>query len=547
MMRAPARFGWAALLAAWLLDQLFWQRAPGLSFPLWVALALAIGLLVARSQKIHPSRPSLILVAAALVFAGFTVVRSEGFTLFINFLLCLLSLALLAATFRTGNWVFYKIGDHLLAGLRLILAAYIRPVELFSRVPQPALAEGEDRAPAPPTAPAWKNAWQPSMAVARGLLLALPVVLVLGGLLAAADPIFNKWMKDTLSIFDLGNLSEYLVRLFYILILAYLLAGVYLHSILPNLVEARPAAGSRLFAPLLGWIETVVVLAAVNLLFLVFVSIQFWYLFGGQANIGSSGFTYSEYAVRGFNELVWVAVLSLLLYLGLGALVVQKTTIHQKSLMALNTLLIVQVLVILISSFNRLRLYEEAYGFTSLRTYTHIFIIWLALLLVATILLELTRRRHAFALTGLLVLCGFGLTFGLLNVDGFIAQQNILRARSGATFNTQDGPLGRGVAALDTQYLSTLSDDAVPTLLAEFQHPDQPDKVKDELGAELACRAERMKQTANENTSWLSYNLSHATARQLLSANESLWQRYPITQKGSSQTVKLPSGVYQCH
>ena len=38
----------------------------------------------------------------------------------------------------------------------------------------------------------------------------------------------------------------------------------------------------------------------VNLLFLVFVWIQFVYLFGGQANISAEGYTYAEYARRGF-------------------------------------------------------------------------------------------------------------------------------------------------------------------------------------------------------------------------------------------------------
>ncbi len=42
--------------------------------------------------------------------------------------------------------------------------------------------------------------------------------------------------------------------------------------------------------------------------------LQFTYLFGGTDNINVEGFTYSEYAVRGFFELVAVAVISLILF-----------------------------------------------------------------------------------------------------------------------------------------------------------------------------------------------------------------------------------------
>ena len=54
----------------------------------------------------------------------------------------------------------------------------------------------------------------------------------------------------------------------------------------------------------LGLIEVATLLISVDLLFLVFVWIQFAYLFGGQANITLEGYTYAEYARRGFFELL---------------------------------------------------------------------------------------------------------------------------------------------------------------------------------------------------------------------------------------------------
>ena len=69
----------------------------------------------------------------------------------------------------------------------------------------------------------------------------------------------------------------------------------------------------------LGFIEASVVLAGVVVLFAAFVLVQFRYFFGGAENIGIQGYTFAEYARRGYGELMAVAFLSLLLLLALGA------------------------------------------------------------------------------------------------------------------------------------------------------------------------------------------------------------------------------------
>ncbi|HZD60956.1 MAG TPA: DUF4153 domain-containing protein, partial [Anaerolineae bacterium] len=60
----------------------------------------------------------------------------------------------------------------------------------------------------------------------------------------------------------------------------------------------------------LAFTESVILLGSVNGLLAFFIVIQFTYLFGGAHNIAAQGFTYAEYAHRGFFELVAVALLS---------------------------------------------------------------------------------------------------------------------------------------------------------------------------------------------------------------------------------------------
>lgn len=156
--------------------------------------------------------------------------------------------------------------------------------------------------------------------------------------------------------------------------------------------------------------------------------------------------------------------------------------------------------------------------------------------------MEISKQRHRFALAALVVAFGFGLTFGFLNVDGFIAHQNIQRA---LTSVRADGSSSRS-SQLDGDYLTTLSDDVVPVLLEEFQRPGQPAAVKDILGAELSCR-DALASQSKEVPSWLSYNLSQANALNLLQTNRALWQNYPVSRLDRGDlVVKLKSGTHNC-
>jgi hypothetical protein len=143
--------------------------------------------------------------------------------------------------------------------------------------------------------------------VLLGLLLTLPVVSLLGALLASADPVFSQQLQRLLQVFNLEKLGEYLFRLFYISILAYFLSGVLLYALFSSREEKL--SGGRRDGPAggLGWLEAGIILASVDLLFASSCGAKFRYFFGGQANIHLEGFTYAEYARRGFNELVAVA------------------------------------------------------------------------------------------------------------------------------------------------------------------------------------------------------------------------------------------------
>jgi len=77
--------------------------------------------------------------------------------------------------------------------------------------------------------------------------------------------------------------------------------------------------------------------------------VQFAYLFGGEANITAAGYTYSEYAVKGFSELTTVGFLSLALILALGTWSKPSDAKQRAWLNGASTLLVVFVGVMLVS------------------------------------------------------------------------------------------------------------------------------------------------------------------------------------------------------
>ena len=527
-----------SLLVAWCFDQLFWQKPPGINFFIFVVLCLLAGALITWWEGEKPAGVSLLIVPVVLYFAAVTFLRQEPFTQALSVVLVLGALMVLVITWLGGKWLNYSLSDYFMGVIHLMGSALARPVSILSGSARPAVAavsptaaqpEGQSGLVETTAAPgAGERKSRPVWAVLRGLLLALPVVALLAGLLAAADPIFAQQMEQFLKFFRIENLGQYIFRLIYILIGAYLLIGVYLHAIGPSRAEKLIGVEKPWLTPFLGWLEAVIVLGAVDLLFLFFVIVQFRYFFGGQTNIHIDGYTFAEYARRGFGELVAVAVISLMLFLGLSAITRRDTPRQRAIFSGLGIGLVVLVATILVSAFQRLLLYEAAYGFSRLRTYTHVFMVWVGILLLATVVLDLLGRLRGFALALVVVVVGFGLTISLINVDGLIVRQNVARAVSGWE--------------LDSGYLVGLSDDAVPALVDEFNAASLKPALHDDIGAVLACRA-ALAGMDKRAQPWLAYSWPYANAHQLYALYQPQLAAYPVRRDGRSGLVVKVHGA----
>ena len=207
-------------------------------------------------------------------------------------------------------------------------------------------------------------------------------------------------------------------------------------------------------------------------------------------------YTYAEYARRGFSELIVVTVINLSILL-IGLHVTKNDGKLDRLVLVLRCLLVLCTVIMLYSAHLRLKLYEEAYGYTYARIFAHTFIGFLFVLFMLT-LYKLWRRKlplvKAFAIAALLAYT----TLNYVNVDAIIAQKNIDRY-------FRDGKI-------DLDYLQELSDDAIPELI-RLSKSDDGDGVGKKMAAFLR---EKQAELRSENP-WQSYNFSKSKAKRILS------------------------------
>ena len=530
-----------ALLTAISFDQLFWEQGLGINFFIFVALATLGGLVPFWLEKIRIPWTSYLLLMPIAFFSSMTFFRADPFTTVLNGLLTVSALGLFFMTLQNGSWFRFRVQDHLINGARFLMNSAIGGILFFIKIRKNAPSQKAEEADKITSGEITDKSKEKSLlrTVApflRGLLLAAPILIILAFLLAQADPIFNDRIQGFLSQFRIENLADTLFRTFYILVISYILLSAYTFALMESKKYEIKDEDKSAINPFLGSIESAIILGAVNLLFLTFVILQFNYLFSGGKNISAEGYTYAEYARRGFFELIAVAVISLLLFYVLTIITKRESKKQGWIFSALGLTLVGLVAMILVSAYTRLNLYELAYGFTRLRTLAHIFMIWIGLLLVAVAVLEITKSMPKLALILICFILGFGITLNLLNIDQFIVRHNVSRVMAGEheTFETD----------LDAGYLTTLSNDAVPKLVEYFYDPGMPEDIRNEIGAVLACKSAMS--NVQSDRAWMAYHHSHSKALDLFQSLSDDLEQFPVSYDRYTWFVEVDGEVRSC-
>ncbi|MGQ0733960.1 MAG: DUF4153 domain-containing protein, partial [Acidobacteriota bacterium] len=428
-------------------------RDPGgpvnLNLSLWVASVALAALALHRRAALAPDRERVAWLAIGVVFAAGLAWRDTPELKLLGLGSATLSFAL-AAHRLSAAWV---------RGAGVVRYAGALALGAIHAWTAPVLAVVDATRFAPRVETGRAAGWRRAAAVARGLAIATPLVVVFGALFVSADAVFAGLVANVVR-FDFEWIAGHILLFS---ILAWLSTG-YLRGFLtgtelPWLADRRPGIDGRGVLvprrPALGITEVATALAAIDLLFLAFVVVQFRYLFGGDALVQvTPDLTYAEYARRGFFELVLAVVLVVPVLLAAEWLVDRR---HRRDDLVFRILAGVQiglVLAITASALQRLRLYHDSYGLTEPRFYAMVLLIWIGAVLFWLAATVLRGRRDAFAFGTLASgLATVALLF-VVNPDAVIARVNVARTAA-------PGAPGR----FDVAYARSLSADAVPALI----------------------------------------------------------------------------------
>ncbi len=468
----------AALLLGVLGDALLRVIPWGINATLWTA-ALVAGVVLLAGRHAAFAGAGRWLLLPLLLFSVAFVWRDSPALKMLNVLALLVALSLAVLRAQGGRILLAGIMEYIMGSLIAGLNAAVGLLPLLF---------GEMQ---------WKEVLNNrvsgrALAVLRGLVLALPVLVIFGGLFVAADAVFEGMVRRVLHV----NFATLFSHTFLTVFFAWIVAGFLRGLLVGRERELATSWRPRVFS--LGIIETGIVLGLLDLLFLLFVLVQLRYLFGGAALVGvTPGLTYSAYARRGFFELVAAVALVLPLLLLAHWLLRKENPVHERVFCGLAGVQILLLFVVMASALQRLRLYQSEYGLTEQRVYPTAFMGWLAVVFVWFALTVLRGRRERFAFGAMVA--GYLLLAMLhfLSPEALVVRVNAARAAAGRSF--------------DARYALSLSADAVPELISALPSLNPQDRctVADHL----------LRRWSSPDGSWRTWSLARARAQQAVEEN----------------------------
>ncbi|KGE16567.1 DUF4153 domain-containing protein [Paenibacillus wynnii] len=322
-----------------------------------------------------------------------------------------------------------------------------------------------------------------------GLLISCPLLLVVVSLLSSADGIFNQVLSEISQGLNQISFGEGFIRTFWVVALGLGFFGYLWGFVKPHVPEEKPNKKAVDFSELFPSIKldpiiATTVLFAVNTVYVLFVVVQFSYLFGAWEGILPEGSSYADYARNGFFELIMVTSINFMILMSTLLLGEKGKELQNKMINVLLYILVACSTVMLYSAYTRLDLYEEAYGYTYIRFLVHAFMLFLGILLIIA---GLRIHYQRLPLVKCYILLGVTsyLLMNYIGMDVMIANNNMERYQVSGK--------------LDTDYLLTLSPEATPILI-EFS--------REENGMLDTYLKEEWKSTATSYPKWQSFNLS---------------------------------------
>lgn len=327
-----------------------------------------------------------------------------------------------------------------------------------------------------------------------GILLSVILLAIIIPLMFSSDILLNTLFHDWFKNFKI-NVGDVIYYVFF-----FVLTSAYSYGFIRFAVERRITLNENSEKYSINPPENIknngskdyntqifIVLCVSTIVYALFCVFQSVFLVGGRIYGLPNNFDYAQYARSGFFQLVALTVINIAIILTIFKLTGETATKKIKSFLYIFTFL---TLLLAISSFYRMHLYEAAYGYTILRLLVYIILIY-EFCVILLIFLKIKNVKFTFIKFAFITGLVFYLITAYMNIDGYVAKKNIDRY-----FAT---------GKLDVYYLDQLSTDAA----------DQITRLEKEKSSDIKALIQNKKfclqdYASNKDFRFYNYSISNA-------------------------------------
>jgi hypothetical protein len=281
------------------------------------------------------------------------------------------------------------------------------------------------------------------MYVIAGLAIALPLLVIVLKLLANADPVFEKVIKDLFGkIFFSWDIVGIIIFCLVIFLYVY---GFIVKA--PRRDLSFNYQQKKLYEPVIG----ITITSVLTLFYLIFAAVQIVYLFANSGDL-PTGTSYAEYARQGFFQLLVVAVINL-------CIVIIFETIFEKSTVLKIALVVMCgcTYVMIASSAVRMIMYIKEYDLTYMRINVLFALAATALVMAGVIVKLFAENIPLFSYIMIAVMSLFTV-FAYMKPQAVIAEYNLSHEHE--------------ARAIDWDYVLDTGNDGVPYIIDYLKRND---------------------------------------------------------------------------
>lgn len=298
--------------------------------------------------------------------------------------------------------------------------------------------------------------------IIKSTIIILPIVIIVLLLLTSADSLFDNILGDVLSLIFKMLRPTFIMRILSILFFFFYisLSLIYIKKdLIKEEDEEKEENKSNITVKLL--------LTVLNIIYIIFDWIQIQSLF--LHNIDSI-FNYADYARRGFFQLMIISFINF-------SIILFSKSKKDSYVKIMSIAILILTGIIICSSFYRMFLYEQAYGYTILRLGVYVILVTEMILIIPTILYILKENINILNYY-VIIITGVYTIINLFSVDNIITNNNIKRYYK--------------INKIDIDYLENNNYDNIP-LLISLKKKCKDNYLKDEIDFYLKERYQEIK------------------------------------------------------